>query len=246
MIPPQGVPFDNRAMDLMWGVKKGVRFIEKFNREALTPTGFLTLYTNVGTGTEVTSMVSGRTLQLATGAVAGDDNDCRISGFTFTRGTVGSADAYLADPISSWEINILFFLTGTTLTEGFIGIMYNNIAAITDLPTTAKHMGLFWDASAQANFRLTSANGTTQVNTDSTQALSGGEFRLRIIWNANTGGSITLFSPTANFTTQLATVAVTAFEASAQGQASMLHFFIQTETTAARTLSIDEWSALPT
>jgi len=209
-------------------------FIDNFTREAITPTGAYTLYTSASNdGNGSSGITSGNRLHLTTDtSAAGDDESVRLSGFALQR--IPTSTVFTSTR-NAYKITIVFSITGALTTEGFIGIS-DQIAALTALPTTARHLGVYWDISAQANWRITSANGTDQVDTDTGEALDTGINRLEIEWTGTNAAVIKFFNG-ADATTASATQTVTAF---GMGTGE-LHFFIQTETTAARVLHIREY-----
>src|SRR3990167_174797 len=217
-------------------LQKGIILGDTFDRETLTPTGAYTLYTvtsNDGSGTA--AIISATRLELVTDlSAAGDDVSVRTSGIYMPRITVSDA----INQKSMFTLDIVFKLNEITNTEGFIGLHVGG-GALSALPTTAAHMGLFWDASAQANFRFTSAENTTQSNNDTTEALSTSVYRLRIIWNGKTSNTIELYSGTSPaINTLVSSITSTTTPNSENMQ---LHFFVQTEALEAKTLIIHEW-----
>ena len=211
-----------------------------FQREALTPTGFPTIYTEAVTGLGSGAMAStGASYILTTGAVTGDDVDLRLSGLALARlpqATFGSIRS-LTGTIDYYTI---FNLQSAVNHEGFVGLMGNSVAALTGLPTTAVHMGVYWDISAQANFRITSANGTTQVDDDSGIPLDTTARCLHIQWTGANAATIELLDVT-NF----AVISGTSFSVTALNSKAIMfpHWFVQTETTSARALSVGGWIA---
>lgn len=210
-----------------------------FFREALTPTGWPTIYTEANVGGGSGAINTSGLYILTSGAAAGDDVDLRLSGMSLSRATTRTFNA-LRSIIGTLDYYTIFNLESVTLTEGFIGIMNNASAALTALPTTAAHVGVFWDASAQANFRMTSSDGTTQVNSDITVPLDTVQRCLHIrITGLNTGIVELLDAGT------FLPISGTTVTISALGSVLMYmpHWFIQTETTAARALATSGWMA---
>ena len=207
-------------------------FIDEFERDSLTPTDAYELYTvsanGAGTGT---IQVSDR-LRLLTGANIGDDVSVRCSGAVFRR---VARDAAI-DPRTTMIFNIIFAVGTATSNEMFIGIV-NDVTALTALPTTIGHMGMFVDQSAEANFRLSSGNGTTQIDTDSTEAVDTDTHRLQITWNGLNSGLIEYFSALDDVS-PLASVTVTSLGVNR----AAIHFFEQTEAAATRDLLVFDWS----
>jgi len=206
-----------------------------FDRETLTPTGAYTLYTVASNDSNGTAAINNATELLLTtdSSAIGDDVDVRVSGVSMIR----TPD--LAIPFDSEKsravLDIRIKLNQTADTEAFIGIV-NQASALTALPTTASHVGIQFDKSGDDNWTFTSANGA-QVTTDSTVAATTTAFKIRITWTGNNAATVQIFDT--DFVTVLATETVT----SISSQVQHLHFFLQTEATAAKEMDIQSWSA---
>ncbi len=142
---------------------------ETFSRELLNPANAIPIYTvtlgGTGGGSGVITQMF-RLLLTTDSTASGDDVD--------VRSIIALKRSYSDDGIQPFTttvtMDVMFNLGGTvTNTEGFIGLT-GSAAALSALPTTVRSLGIFWDLSANANFFLTSANGTTQVTTDTTIA----------------------------------------------------------------------------
>ena len=210
-----------------------------FQRESLTPTGYPTIYTEAVTGLGSGAMNANGTYILTTGAVTGDDVDLRMSGLALARQssrTFGSVRTITG----TLDYYTIFNLQSAVNHEGFVGLMGNSFSALTAIPTTAVHMGVYWDISAQANFRITSANGTSQVDDDSGIPLDTTARCLHIRWTGLNTATIELLDVT-NFLP----IAATTFSVSALNSLTQMypHWFVQTETTAARAMATVGWMA---
>lgn len=221
---------------------RGYIFGDDFARETLTPTGFPTLYTNAETGAAGSSGISGTVNRatLTTDATgAGDDQDMRTSGLRIDRNyqsvITGGMPAVLNT--SKVDIYLPFALTAATDTEGFIGI-HSGTSALTALPTTARHLGLYWDISAGANYMLSSSDGTTQTTVDTTIAVSTTIRILKISWTAEDAATLQLY------TLAGATAGTGATVSAFNGTSAVsheIHWFVQTETNAAKGLTVYPW-----
>lgn len=221
---------------------KGYIVGDDFCRESLTPTSAFTFYGKAATGSDTSAFdTTINRVNWITAATAGDDVDVRTASLRFERAysslVSGMASLVSGDDTTTLEIYAPFQLGAATNTEGFVGLL-GGVSALTALPTTARHMGIYWDASAQANFRLTSSNATTQVDTDTTIALDTAVHILHIIWTGEDAATLEMLNAAGAVQS---TIAVTAFNLTA-GTSHQLHWFIQTETGAA-TLRSYPWRA---
>lgn len=218
---------------------RGYIFGDDFAREGVIPTGWPTIYQNAETGAGGTNALDSgpNRLVLTTDANAGDDQSERTSGLRIDRDYTSLITGMNQTPTSQVEIYLPFSITSAADIEGFVGI-HSGVSALTALPTTARHLGVYWDISAGANFMLTSSNGTTQVTVDTTTAVSTSIFILRITWTGEDAATIALLTAAgaASGTAQT----VTAFNGAA-GASHEIHWFVQTETTAAKVLRVYPW-----
>lgn len=207
---------------------------DQFLRETLTPTDAFLLYTTAVTGTGTATIdAEFNQLKVRSSATIGHDVDTRTSGLNYFRKPT------FIDNRSRLELDIIFQGGETTSSEGFVGLL-NVAGAITALPTTVVHLGLFWDVSVTGDdYLLSSANGTTQVTTATGVGLAS-FVRLNISWTGDNAGVLTLFSGS-NFDVSEATQTVTSLSANDWG--AFLHFFIQSEAASTRTVVIEEWRA---
>jgi len=215
--------------------KKSWKFIDEFNRLALNPTDAYELYTSAGTGTEVITM-NGQTLAMATGATTGNDASVRTTGMTFLR-------ALLNDELDNRSALVFDYYFGTgggpAGAEIFIGLV-NDTTALTALPTTARHMGVFVDRSVSTNYFLTSANGTTQTTTDTGITSATATDRMRITWIGNQTATIDFFDDPTTGASPTVTQTVTALNMN--NLPYTVHFFVEAEGNASEAIFIDDWS----
>lgn len=215
---------------------RGYVFVENFAREAITPTGWPTLYTNAETGAGGTSSI-GTTLNrvsLVTDANTGDDQDMRTSGLRIDRNYPSTVTGMTMPQLqtSAVQVDLPFSTSSALANECFVGI-HTGVSALTALPTTARHLGVYWDISAGANFMLTASDGTTQTTVDTTIAVDTAVHILRITWTGEDAATLQLY--TAAGATEGTGQTVSAFNGSS-GVSHEIHWFVQTETTAAKTL----------
>ena len=216
---------------------RGWLFKENFSRKTLLPTNWPTLYLTGGTGTESIVMVTSRRLRVASGSTTGNDASVLASEAGFNRVKPSLTQFHDWTQI---KMKIDFVLSASAADiEGFVGLL-NSANVQTAIPTTTRHLGLYWDTSAQANFRISSANGSTQVDTDSTVALDQVAHRLEIDWT-NIDVAQIRFYETVSAATPTTTVDVTAL--GDEFMAMALHFFVETEANAAKNVEIAAWSA---
>ena len=216
--------------------------IEQFQRENLTPSGTPTFYTVASTGGGTAVMASnGTSLLITSSGAISNDVDVRHE-IVFNRVPTWTA----LDPKTALSIDVVFVIPTVTTIEGFIGLIFSTTNAITALPTTVEHMGVFWDISAGANFTLSSGNASAQATTGSGVAVSAATtYRLNIFWNGLNSAILTLYTGGTTGIGDALTTPSTQHNVSALNSrnAFKLHFFIQNEATTARTLNISEWLA---
>ena len=217
----------------------GYIFVENWSREAITPTGWETIYTNAETGAAGTSSINGsinRVSLVTDGTGAGDDQSMRTSGLRIDRNfpVQLTGMTMLGMQTTSVQLDLPFSITAATDTELFIGL-HSGTAALTALPTTARHLGIYCDISAGANFMLTSSNGTTQVTTDTLIPVDTAAHILRIIWTGEDAATLQLY--TAAGATEGTGQTVAAFNLTS-GNSHEIHWFIQTEAAAAKTMVV--------
>jgi hypothetical protein len=102
------------------------------------------------------------------------------------------------------------------------------------LPTTARHMGIYWDISAGANFMLSASDGTTQTTVDTTVPVDTARHILRIIWTGELTGSLQLL--TAAGANEGTGQTVAAFNGTS-GASHEIHWFVQAEAGGAVALT---------
>jgi len=207
--------------------------VDEFARESLNPTGAYTVYTATSNDSNGSvTFTNNNRLRLTTDSSAiGDDENVRSSGLGFGR----IATSTITDTRTQLLFRIVFNLVQTADTEMFLGI-HDGASALAVLPTTARHMGVFADASAQANFILTSGNNSAQATADTGVALDTSTHRIDITHTGANAATIEFFDAVSG-TTADATQTVTALGLAAPE----LQFFVQTEAAAAKSLEIREW-----
>jgi len=222
-------------------LKKDTVVIDEFLRETLNPTGALATYTTASNDSNGTiSILDQKGLQLIPDTSAiGDDATARTSELSINRVTPNEIDNR-----TLITVFVNFSVRTITSIEGFIGIL-DSSSALTALPTTARHLGVFWDISAGANFTLSSGNATAQATTDSGVTVAANDrFTLRIQWTGDDTADISLFTGTfPTFTTQSTNHAATTILDGAVDRAMELHFFQQVEAAVSRPLDIHSWRA---
>lgn len=173
---------------------------DDFTREVLNPASTLALYTTTnGQGTGTSSILSGLQNQIQTTAVSGDNTDCRASAVGFVRSN--SVD----NNRSQLTFDFIWLDNETTARKIFIGIGGVSFGlGMTALPTTTRHLGLYLDTAVSNNYKLSSADGTTQTTTDTGIAVqSTTNNRLQILWNGDDSATINYFTTTTAGTTIL-------------------------------------------
>lgn len=220
---------------------RGYVFGDDFAREVVTPTGFPTLYTAAETGAAGSTGIDStmNRLNMLTDANIGDDQTVRTSGLRIDRNynSLVTGMTQIDMQTSQVQIDLPFQCSAATDIEGFVGI-HVGVAALTALPTTARHMGVYWDISAGANFTMTSGNNSAQVTTDTTIPVDTAVHIMRIIWTAEDVATLQLYSVAG--ATQGTGQTVAAFNG-ASGVSHEIVWFVQTEATAAKTLRAYPW-----
>jgi len=210
------------------------RFIDEYTREALNPTNAYVLYTVAANGAGTGVQDNARRLLLTSGSTIGNDVSVRASGFSFMRIPV----AVQLETRSTLTFDFGFNLpTSAADTEGFVGII-EDITQLTALPTTVRHLGLTWDRSAGANFTLTSGNGSAQATTDSTIAVDTNIRRLRMSWSGNNIGTVEIYDGNGDTAVVVETHSATTLNMASR--TFTVHYFVQTEASAAKDLAIYE------
>jgi hypothetical protein len=226
-------------------IKKNTHVGDEFRRSTLNPTNSYALYTTAATGTG-TAAISTTVLKLQASGAAGDDVSVVSTGLAFSR----VSRSVQLDSRSLVIMRVIFQTPTTTNTEGFIGLVRTS-SALTALPTTARHLGVYWDRSANANYILTSGNNSAQVTTNTGEAIANTPLMLEITWTGDDSATIRLYKETAlnneDFSTLISTHTVTSLANAAASAFEMyLHFFIQSESTATTDLDVHQWLASAT
>ncbi len=151
---------------------KGGKWKDEFARNALTPTGFPTIYTTNGT----LSFVSGGTIiRLQSGAVIGNSASIISDKMGFARGIADITS--LKATIVTQPINAL--ANG----QFFVGI-YKLDGALGSLPTTTTHAGVQYDSAVSPNWRRSTASVIQEIATSSV-AYTIASHKIVIEWLAN-------------------------------------------------------------
>lgn len=235
-----GSYFENTPLMSELGIFRGRNrvFFETFARESLQPSGWPLYFTFAETGAGGAPAVDTalNRLTLTTDVNAGDDQSARLSSFRIERAytslITGMPD--YGTLTTQVELHLPFAVTGAADGEAFIGI-HSGSAALTALPTTARHLGIYWDISAGANYMLTSSDGTTQTTVDTTIPVDTSIHILRILWTGENVATLTLL--TAAGAAQGTAKNVTAFNGTS-GVFHEVHFFIQAEAGGAKVLQV--------
>ena len=222
-------------------IKQFIQISDEFNREVVNPTNAIAMYTNTGVGTPTFTITNNNIYTISTTAVLNDDASSRVSGTAFPR--IGLS----VDSRSSLELDIIFTLSQTATTKAFFGLILQN-TALTGLPTTARHLGCYYDTGVSNNIFLSSANGTTQVTTDVGVAATTNRYKLNIVWNGDDSAVISLYSvsgigQSTTFPTLLSSQTVTSIAATANFFGGYtLHFYVQSlQALTAKSITLDEW-----
>lgn len=222
-------------------IKQNSTIQEQWSRLTLLPTNSYTLYTEskTGSGTDDTTTNLGF-LTMATSTSTSDLNDVYVSGALISR---LSRIIYNRSAI---HLQLIFSCQDTTNINNFIGL-YLSSSALSAVPSTASHMGILMNPTNNANFVLSSSDGTTQTTTDTGRAIDNKLYLLDILWNGNNSATISLYGPHVSgqdfLNNLIKTQTVTALHSSGDQPflPYVLHFFVQTTTTAARVLKVGEW-----
>lgn len=221
---------------------RGYILKDDFARQALTPTGWPTIYTEAETGAGGSTTISTalNRILLTTDANAGDDQNLRTSGLRIDRdycSLVTGMQNIIEIKTDAVQVNMPFSVDVAADGEAFLGL-HANTSALTALPTTARHLGVYWDISAGANYMLTSSNGTTQVTVDTTVPVDTSIHILQINWTAENAATIKLM--TAAGADEGTGATVTAFNLTS-GNSHELHWFVQAEAGGAVVLTGYPW-----
>lgn len=224
---------------------QGYSFGDDFAREAITPTDWPLLYKKTAVGTDAAAMSTTiNRLEIVTGANAADNCDIATSGLRLDRiyasGYSGMPDLE-GDGATTLTLLIPFVCSSGADNEGFVGIVGNS-SALAAPPTTARHMGVYWDRSANTDFLITSADGTTQSTTDTNDTVDTQRHILRITWTGADTAVIDLLTGAGALGTATSTQAVAALNGASEVSYEM-HWFVETETTAAKQLNAYGWRA---
>ena len=214
---------------------------DSFQRETLTPTGYPTIYTLAENGAGTQAMNTAQaSFRLTTAATIGNDQDMRLSGIQLLGAFTSRNIMSIRNPAEVIDYWTRFKIGQTVTSEGFIGVMGAAAAQISALPTTAAHLGVYWDESVNNALTLSSADGTTQSTTDSTiNTSSSAIISLHIRWDGADDGIVELVTND-GFTVSGTGHTYTAFNAS---RYAVPHWFVQTEAAAGKLIDLYGWMA---
>lgn len=212
--------------------------VDFFDRDTLNPTNAVAYYTSNITGTASVVMTSG-TVAIATGTTVASDVDVRIDGMLLSRAS------NFIDGKGILNIDIIFAPSSAVGNEFFLGILLQSTqTALTALPTTARHIGIRFDDSADTNYVLTSGNNSAQsTTTTGTAPVDGTRVRLNINLTGADAATATLFTGS-NLDTEDTVHTVTSYHSGfAINGPSGIHFFLNNEGGVNEQINVDEWSA---
>lgn len=223
-------------------IQNNTKTVDEFIRAALNPVNVIAPYTVATTGAGSTGVINdNKQLLMTTDANIGDNVSVRTTFFFMRRPRTQLTAGIGAGSRSQLILDILFAPGEATDGEGFVGLLDLD-SAQTAIPTTANHLGAFWNNSASANMFLSSANGATQTTTDTSTATNGIKL-LRIVWTGDDAAELEIFnesvSGSTNFDNSIGTQTVTAI--GMNNASFILHFFIETEAASLRNLFVPEW-----
>lgn len=220
------------------GISKGTTYGDTFRRTTLNPSNNLQMYSTAIAGAGTVAISNNREVTCTTGTTIGNDAGFFPSELGYTNSYRGPAYDNLR-----FQFDLTFSISTVASMEFFVGII--TVADLTALPTTTRHIGAFLDSSVSGNVILSSADGTTQSTTDSGDAAQTNDnYRLRILWDGDEVGSVSLFGggDASTLNTQLgSTHDVTSLLGSEVVFALIPYFFVQTETTLGRILVAHSW-----
>ena len=153
---------------------KGDVLVEEFTRASLNPTDFPAYYTTGGVGTPATTITSGELLELITSAGINDTANLVLDGLGF------SLDPWYVDNKSQIIFNAIIQPVDVASLQIFVGL-HTGVTALTALPTTNIHLGIYVDQGVSNNYILTSGNGAAQSTTDTGVAIDTTRRRVEII-----------------------------------------------------------------
>lgn len=210
----------------------GSVIIDEFNRTSVNPTGIPSLYTLTNGSTGSISIYLGSQLELATAATQNDTEDCSMTGLGMIQ------QSNYVDPTRSTVTLDIIFVVAANAANSIGSLSFDTSSPITSPSTTATHMGIRWTAGG--NFLLSSGNGSSEVTTDSGNAVDAGAYRLNVVWNGNNSAIINLYSSTNSYTSLIKSQTVTSLNFSS-GNATTLKFFIKANTNTITKLHVAEW-----
>jgi len=212
-----------------------MRIGDRFNRLTLNPSGEVVYYISA-TSDGSTAILSGGELRCRANSGTNTYASAALTELNFDNGRLlGSVLAGNFPKLTQTELNFIFRRTGTNA-EGFLG-MHVSASALTAVPTTASHFGLWWDKSASDNYFFTSAVGAAQTSTDTTIAFDTANRRLRLLWTSGTKVLMQLIDATGTVNSEI-TATIT------DNSAYYLHVISECESAADTcNIQLSEWHA---
>ena len=199
---------------------------DHFDRDSITPTGYPTIWTTGGVGTETVAISTATSfiahgLQLTTGAVIADDAFATAIGVKALRGL---------ESISTIKMTIVVSLDSAADVECFLGIIDGAVTNTLVIPTTERHAGFILDRSVSANWRRSTGDGGTQSITSTSVAATTASQTLAITW---TSGNV-------NFDVGTTDVGDNTANLPTEDRGYHPYLMAQTEAAAAKTARIDK------
>lgn len=221
-------------------ISQGTIWYEAWLRTTLNPAAYPALYVNTaGAGTGTSSILSTGQLQILNSGALNDNTTLVAQEVGLKRNTRNP----VFDNRSTLQIEISFYVNSASQIQTFVGILQSN-TAITALPTTAKHMGVYLDTGVSNNFKLSSADGTTQTTTDTGIAVAANTlYRISIIWTGGDSATLNFYTGNNPPTTLAKSVNVTAL-LSDGGVSPFPYFaqwFVKNLVASAKGIFIVEW-----
>lgn len=221
------------------GLTKNLTFVDNFEREALTPTGFPTIYTESAVNDGSTAITTTGKLNLSTGTTASSKINIRTSGLKMKRSLTNPPD----EETEKLTVVVEFDEEDTNTIEGmFIGLIFDSNSALSAVPTTAKHVGIFSDD--QTNIESTAGNGSAQQTQTALTTLgptAGLYRRLTLTWNGSDNAIVKIENYLSGVQTFETSVTYTDL---GTPTTATLHFYLQNIGIGGDAdINIDNWSA---
>lgn len=215
-------------------VSSGWRFLDEWARASVNATGVMTQYTSGGTGAGSVPIAGADRVEPITGSTLNDDIHLTYIGTGWQRDARGFVVFNTRNQLTHEQI---VSLVSTTDQEVFVGMSV--VSAISSLPTTGIHLGMFQDTASSSNWILSSGNGSAQSTTDSGVAGSTSAVRLKTTWTGSDSATIELFTGAA-LDTLSATHTVTSINGTGATQFSQV--WVKTLAAASKQIRYWQWS----